>query len=290
MDSLRLAKPGGVCRHAAGRLSPPCQKHVAALRCGRRVFSVSSRIQSALSRDIRSFSHLSAANASAFRVAILQGCERLFATGPTYQVLSVLALSVSERIVLRILAWWGGICKLKPPPQKRTIEVMPVDPTCQLDAGVIIHHPGLVNLYGCQIGAETRIGAFVEIQKGAVVGRRCKISSHCFICEGVSIEDEVFIGHGVMFTNDSYPRATNDDGKLQTDRDWQAITTHVRRGASIGSNATILPGVTIGEQAIVAAGAVVTHNVPDGANRCGRPATVMNSVDAHSKLPNAPCS
>ena len=114
-----------------------------------------------------------------------------------------LALSLKERVLLRILAWCRRYSRIKPPPQKRTMDVMPVDPSCRLEAGVVIHHPGLTNLYGCRIGAETRIGAFVEIQKGAAVGRRCKISSHSFICEGVSIEDEVFIGHGVVFTNRS---------------------------------------------------------------------------------------
>ena len=153
---------------------------------------------------------------------------------------------------------------------------MPVDPSCRLDAGVVIHHPALVNLYGCRIGAETRIGAFVEIQKGVVIGRRCKISSHSFVCEGVTIEDEVFIGHGVMFTNDRYPRAINEAGELQTERDWQVTPTIVRRGASIGSNATILPGVAIGERAVVAAGAVVTRDVSAGTVVAGVPAEVIN--------------
>ncbi len=121
-----------------------------------------------------------------------------------------------------------------------------------------------VNLYGCEIGDESKIGTFVEIQKGAWIGRRVKISSHSFICEGVRIEDEVFIGHGVMFTNDRYPRATDLEGALQTDVDWTVVPTLVKRGASIGSNATILCGVTIGERAIIGAGSVVTHDVlPD---------------------------
>ena len=132
-----------------------------------------------------------------------------------------------------------------------------------------------VNLYGCEIGDESRIGTFVEIQKGARIGRRVKISSHTFICEGVTIEDEVFIGHGVMFINDLYPRATNASGALQSATDWQCIPTLVRRGASIGSNATILCGVTIGEGAIVGAGAVVTHDVPPAPIVAGNPARVI---------------
>jgi acetyltransferase-like isoleucine patch superfamily enzyme len=155
---------------------------------------------------------------------------------------------------------------------------MAVDPSCHLEAGVTIHHPTLVNLYGCRIGAETRIGAFVEIQKGAVIGRRCKISSHTFICDGVTIEDEVFIGHGVMFTNDRYPHATNQAGHVQTDRDWHVIPTIVRAGASIGSNVTILPGVVIGERAAIAAGAVVTRDVAPGTVVAGVPAMEVSST------------
>lgn len=156
---------------------------------------------------------------------------------------------------------------------------MPIHPTAQLADGVVIHHPDLVNLYGCRIGARTRIGAFVEIQKGATVGERCKISSHSFICEGVCIEDGVFIGHGVMFTNDRYPRATNEAGEPQQDEDWQLIESHVRRGASIGSNATILAGVTIGERALVAAGAVVTRDVAAGVIVSGVPAVEIGRAD-----------
>ena len=133
-----------------------------------------------------------------------------------------------------------------------------------------------VNAYGCEIGDETRIGAFVEIQKGVKIGRRCKVSSHSFLCEGVTIEDNVFIGHGVMFTNDKYPRATNADGTPQTEDDWQAVPTVVKQGASIGSNATILPGVQIGEGALVGAGTVVTQDVPDGVTVCGVPARVVS--------------
>jgi UDP-2-acetamido-3-amino-2,3-dideoxy-glucuronate N-acetyltransferase len=132
-----------------------------------------------------------------------------------------------------------------------------------------------VNLYGCEIGDETKIGTFVEIQRGAKVGSQVKISSHSFICEGVTIEDNVFIGHGVMFINDKYPRATNEAGELQTGADWQCIPTFVKKGASIGSNATILCGVTIGEQAMVGAGSVVTKDVPAGAIVAGNPAKII---------------
>ncbi len=131
------------------------------------------------------------------------------------------------------------------------------------------------NLYGCEVGDESKIGTFVEIQKGARVGRRCKISSHTFVCEGVTIEDEVFVGHGVTFINDRYPRATAAGGKLQTEKDWACIPTVVKRGASIGSGATVLCGVTVGEGAIVGAGSVVTRDVPPGATVAGNPARVM---------------
>lgn len=155
---------------------------------------------------------------------------------------------------------------------------MPVTESVSLGKDVKIFHPSLVNLYGCSVGDDTKIGAFVEIQKGAVIGARCKISSHTFICEGVSIEDEVFIGHGVMFTNDLYPRAANLDGSLQTEADWKVEVTRVRRGASIGSNATVLCGITIGEGAIVGAGAVVTKDVPDHAIVAGVPARVIGTA------------
>jgi UDP-2-acetamido-3-amino-2,3-dideoxy-glucuronate N-acetyltransferase len=148
-----------------------------------------------------------------------------------------------------------------------------------LDDGIIIHHPDLVNLYGCTIGAGTRIGTFVEIQKSVLIGKNCKISSHSFVCEGVTLEDGVFIGHGVMFTNDRYPRAVISDGSLQTEDDWNVVPTLVKRHASIGSNATILPGVTIGEAAQVGAGAVVTKDVPDGAIVAGVPARMIGRVN-----------
>jgi UDP-2-acetamido-3-amino-2,3-dideoxy-glucuronate N-acetyltransferase len=134
---------------------------------------------------------------------------------------------------------------------------------------------GFVNLYGCEIGDESKIGAFVEIQKGVQVGRRVKVCSHTFICEGVTIEDEVMVGHGVMFINDKHPRATTEDGELKTEADWTCTPTLVKRGASIGSNATILCGVTIGEGAMVGAGSVVTHDVPDGAVVAGVPARIV---------------
>lgn len=148
-----------------------------------------------------------------------------------------------------------------------------IAPDVKLGRDVKIY--AFVNLYGCEIGDETKIGTFVEIQKGARIGHRVKVSSHTFICEGVTVEDEVFIGHGVMFINDKYPRATTEPGELQTEADWQCIPTLVKRGASIGSNATILGGVTVGERAIVGAGSVVTHDVSDGAIVAGVPARVL---------------
>jgi acetyltransferase-like isoleucine patch superfamily enzyme len=154
---------------------------------------------------------------------------------------------------------------------------MPVAADVRLAAGVKIFQPDLVNLYGCTIGRDTMIGAFVEIQKNVSVGARCKVSSHTFICEGVTIEDEVFVGHGVMFINDLYPRATNEDGSLQTEADWQVVETRIKRGASIGSNATILAGTVVGEHALVGAGAVVTHDVPDYAIVAGVPARIVGN-------------
>jgi acetyltransferase-like isoleucine patch superfamily enzyme len=136
-----------------------------------------------------------------------------------------------------------------------------------------------INLYGCEIGDETKIGAFVEIQRNASIGKRCKISSHTFVCEGVTIEDHVFVGHGVTFINDSYPRATTAAGELQTQADWKVEPTLVKKGASIGSGATILANVVIGERAIVGAGSMVTRDVPPGAIVVGNPARVLRSVD-----------
>ncbi|HKQ53649.1 MAG TPA: acyltransferase, partial [Pyrinomonadaceae bacterium] len=133
--------------------------------------------------------------------------------------------------------------------------------------------------YGCEIGDRTKIGSFVEIQRGARVGRDCKISSHTFVCEGVEIEDEVFIGHGVQFINDKYPRATSADGRLQTAENWTVVPTRIRRGASVGTGAVVLCGVEIGERAIVGAGAIVTRDVPPGAIVAGNPARVMRNAE-----------
>jgi UDP-2-acetamido-3-amino-2,3-dideoxy-glucuronate N-acetyltransferase len=144
---------------------------------------------------------------------------------------------------------------------------MPISGDVKLGKGVVIHYPDLVNLYGCEVADETKIGPFVEIQKGAQIGRRCKISSHSFICEGVTIKDDVFVGHGVMFINDRYPRAAVSD--------WQLERTVVGDGASIGSGAAILCGITIGARAMIGAGAVVTHDVPEGATVAGVPARLM---------------
>lgn len=155
---------------------------------------------------------------------------------------------------------------------------MPILENVVLGTDVKIFQPSLVNLYGCSIGEQTKIGAFVEIQKGVAVGARCKISSHTFICEGVVIEDCVFVGHGVMFTNDRYPRAANPDGSLQTEADWTVEPTLVKRNASIGSNATIMCGVTIGEGALVGAGAVVNKDVPDYSIVAGVPARLIGDV------------
>ena len=155
---------------------------------------------------------------------------------------------------------------------------MPISMNVTLGKDVKIFHPSLVNLYGCTVGDDTKIGTFVEIQKAAVIGMRCKISSHTFICEGVLIEDEVFIGHGVMFTNDRFPRATNIDGTVQSEADWTVEKTLVKRRASIGSNATIVCGITVGTGAIVGAGAVVTKDVPDFAIVAGVPARVIGDA------------
>ena len=156
--------------------------------------------------------------------------------------------------------------------------VMPISDSVRLGRDVLIYHRDLVNLYGCTVGDETRIGAFVEIQAGAKIGARCKISSHSFLCEGVTIEDEVFVGHGVMFTNDIFPEATNEDGSPQGGSDWMCLPTLVKRRASIGSNVTIVAGVTIEEGALVAAGAVVTKDVPPYALVVGVPARVVGDV------------
>lgn len=164
---------------------------------------------------------------------------------------------------------------------------MPVADNVQLAEGVRIFHPSLINIYGCKLGEGTTVGPFVEIQGGAVIGAKCKVSSHTFICDGVTIEDEVFVGHGVMFTNDLFPRATNLDGSLQTDDDWQLVSTLIKRRASIGSNATILGGVTVGESALIGAGAVVIHDVPDYAIVAGVPARVVGDVRDHQGANNS---
>jgi UDP-2-acetamido-3-amino-2,3-dideoxy-glucuronate N-acetyltransferase len=151
-----------------------------------------------------------------------------------------------------------------------------IAPDVKLGKGVRIF--AFVNLYGCEIGDESKIGTFVEIQKGARIGKRCKISSHTFICEGVTIEDEVFVGHGVTFTNDLFPRATTQNGGLQTEADWKCIPTLIKRGASIGSGATLLCGITIGERAVIGAGSVVTKDVPSGAVVAGNPARILKWI------------
>ncbi len=162
---------------------------------------------------------------------------------------------------------------------------MPVADDVRLAGDVRIFLPELVNLYGCTVGSETTIGPFVEIQRNVIVGARCKISSHTFICEGVTLEDEVFVGHGVMFTNDLFPRATTDAGRMQGSADWQVVPTRVKHRAAIGSNATILAGVTVGIRALIGAGAVVTHDVPDYAIVAGVPARVIGDVREQQTQP-----
>jgi acetyltransferase-like isoleucine patch superfamily enzyme len=152
-----------------------------------------------------------------------------------------------------------------------------IAPNVELGENVMLND--FINLYGCRIGDNTKIGPFVEIQKNVVVGRNCKIQSHSFLCEGVTIEDDAFIGHGVMFINDRYPRSTSEAGALQTEADWQVVPTLIRKGASIGSNATILCGVTVGEGAIVGAGSVVTRDVPAGVIVAGNPARIVRKID-----------
>jgi UDP-2-acetamido-3-amino-2,3-dideoxy-glucuronate N-acetyltransferase len=152
-----------------------------------------------------------------------------------------------------------------------------IAPDVKLGKGVKIY--AFTNLYGCEVGDDSKVGAFVEIQKGARIGKRCKISSHSFICEGVEIEDEVFVGHGVIFINDRYPRATTAEGTLQTETDWKCVPTLIKAGASIGSGATILCGVTIGRRAIIGAGSIVTKDVPDDAVVAGNPARILRMAN-----------
>lgn len=157
---------------------------------------------------------------------------------------------------------------------------MPIAENVVLGRDVVIPQPTLINLYGCSIGDETKVEAFVEIQKGACIGSRCKISSHSFICEGVTVEDEVFVGHGVVFINDRRPSSVNDCGNLQQDKDWQVVPTRICRRASIGSGAVIMCGVTVGEDAMVGAGAVVTRDVPAGMTVMGVPARIQIGVQS----------
>ena len=160
-------------------------------------------------------------------------------------------------------------------------EFCSIAPDVKLGQGVKLSK--FINLYGCEIGEETKIGAFVEIQKNAKVGRRCKISSHTFVCEGVAIEDNVFIGHGVTFINDSYPRATTPEGELQTESDWRVEATVIKRGASIGSGATVLSKVIVGENSIVGAGSVVTRDVPPNVIVAGNPAKILRPVQSKAR-------
>lgn len=157
------------------------------------------------------------------------------------------------------------------------MELKRIAPSVILGKDVVLN--AFINLYGCKIDDGTKIGTFVEIQKNAFIGKNCKIQSHSFICEGVTIEDEVFVGHGVMFINDKYPRSTSETGGLQTEADWEVVPTVIKKGASIGSNATILCGVTVGEKAIVGAGSVVIKDVPAGAIVAGNPAKLIRSKE-----------
>jgi acetyltransferase-like isoleucine patch superfamily enzyme len=161
-------------------------------------------------------------------------------------------------------------------------EYCAITPDVKLGKGVKLSK--FINLYGCEIGDETKVGAFVEVQKNSTIGKRCKISSHTFVCEGVTIEDNVFIGHGVTFINDSYPRAATESGALQTEQDWRVEKTLVRRGASVGSGCTILSNLVIGENAIVGAGSVVTRDVPPNVIVAGNPARVLRSISSENAV------
>jgi acetyltransferase-like isoleucine patch superfamily enzyme len=177
-----------------------------------------------------------------------------------------------------------SIARLRRNPQNKMFRSMAFR-NVQLGTETVVTHPDLVNLYGCSIGDGTKIGPFVEIQKNSRVGDRCKISSHTFVCEGVTIEDQVFVGHGVMFTNDLFPRACTPEGAPQTEADWSVVPTRIRHGASIGSNATIICGITVGRFALVGAGAVATRDVPDYAIVAGVPAKVVGDVRDREDLP-----
>jgi UDP-2-acetamido-3-amino-2,3-dideoxy-glucuronate N-acetyltransferase len=161
--------------------------------------------------------------------------------------------------------------------QNKATATRKIAPDVKLGRNVKIYD--FVNLYGCEVGDNSKIGTFVEVQKGAKIGRNCKISSHSFICEGVTIDDDVFIGHHVVFINDPYPRSTTEDGKVQTDDDWICVPTQVKRGASIGSNATLLCGITVGENAMIGAGSVVTEDVPENTIVAGNPARILRRID-----------
>lgn len=156
-----------------------------------------------------------------------------------------------------------------------------IAPDVKLGKNVVLND--FINVYGCSIDDGTKIGPFVEVQKNATIGKNCKISSHTFICEGVTIEDDVFVGHGVVFINDKYPRATNETGGLQTDKDWEVVPTIVKKGASIGSNATLLCGITVGSRSIVGAGSVVINDVPDNVIVAGNPAKIIRRIDRASE-------
>ena len=187
-------------------------------------------------------------------------------------------------------AIWRKNCNVERESHRlgRTVETASmIAQDVKLGAGVVIHQPDLVNLYGCTVGDGSRIGAFVEVQKQVLIGANCKISSHTFICSGVTIEDGAFVGHGVMFINDLYPRAVNEDGGLQTEADWQMVATRIKKGASLGSNCTILGGVTVGQGAMVGAGAVVTRDVPDYAIVAGVPARMVGDVRERANVVGA---
>ena len=205
-------------------------------------------------------------------------CDRTSIQPASYIPDPVPARSIRMSSAIAALTPPGPFNQSQPPP-------MPVTDSVRLGANVRIFQPDLVNLYGCSIGDDTKIGAFVEIQKNASIGARCKVSSHSFVCEGVTIEDEVFVGHGVMFINDRHPRAANPDGSLQTEADWTVESTRICRGASIGSGAVIMAGVTVGEGAMIGAGAVVTMDVAARKLVVGVPARVVGDARSVATKP-----